>query len=388
MSAEKPIFNPILYLGVPNCFLGILLATNASYAWRALYMTGVTYTTYLSYNSSTRNYQADYIFGCIVMEQWVSSFQMLFLENPIEEWRHRNDKIHPREYPLWYRIYWCFCARSTLRGIGWSRSKLNAPIPSPSRAKFLVTRSARILGSLLWADLAQTFMSFYPDIYFSTSTQVFTDQKLWLQLLTLFGTASVAISGISMFYNIFAVSMVGTGLHSPMDWPDCFGSPLDAYSVARFWGKLWHQCLSRHVIGYGKAASKALGLEPRSTLSYVVLLLVGFFVSGLIHCGGDAMFGWREFGDSMFIFQIQALGILAEKAFANTVQRLGIRPGVVLTRAVGFAWVAAWFWLTARMFVVSCIKKGLADTFITPISVVGPLEARFHLLETIINYTK
>ena len=128
---------------------------------------------------------------------------------------------------------------------------------------------------------------------------------------------------------------------------------------------------TQHVIGYGRAAAHGLGLKRGSIPYYVVLLVVGFAVSGLLHCGGDAMFGLRRLGSSLFIFQIQAFGIALEQSVLYTAKQLNWSiPGV---RVVGFCWVILWFYFTAIGFISDQIENGVADGAFLPFSPIGAL---------------
>ena len=119
--SDKQKFDPILILAVPNALLVLLMALSLSKPWRAIFMAGLSWATYLGFNSTTGLIQVDYILGCMLAQQWLTSFQLLFLMD-ITKSRHRTDKVDPMSYPLWYRIYWCFCLMGSSREIGWSHA--------------------------------------------------------------------------------------------------------------------------------------------------------------------------------------------------------------------------------------------------------------------------
>ena len=136
-------------------------------------------------------------------------------------------------------------------------------------------------------------------------------------------------------------------------------------------GSFAYILVRQHVIGYGRAAARGFGFQRGSVLYYVVLLIVGFGVSGLLHCGGDAMFGLRRLGSSLFIFQIQAFGIALEQSVIYTAKRLNWTiPG---GRAIGFCWVIVWFYFTASEFMSAQIETGVADEGFLPFSPIGLL---------------
>ena len=46
-------------------------------------------------------------------------------------------------------------------------------------------------------------------------------------------------------HSAVAAGAVGSGLSSPEKWTLLFGSPLEAWSIGRFWRRFWHQDVQR-----------------------------------------------------------------------------------------------------------------------------------------------
>lgn len=71
----------------------------------------------------------------------------------------------------------------------------------------------------------------------------------------------------------------------PDDWPPLFGSPFQAYSLRRFWGKFWHKIAAPSQSIYGRTISQRLfGFHAGSSAEKCFVALWVFAISGIIHC--------------------------------------------------------------------------------------------------------
>ena len=62
-----------------------------------------------------------------------------------------------------------------------------------------------------------------------------------------FMTASLAGTahfGMSSLYHMFALIGIGSGYHSPEEWPVSFRWPILSTSLCELWGKRWHQFMT------------------------------------------------------------------------------------------------------------------------------------------------
>ncbi|PVI06516.1 hypothetical protein DM02DRAFT_649640 [Periconia macrospinosa] len=87
-------------------------------------------------------------------------------------------------------------------------------------------------------------------------------------------------------YNVLAsiVFVVVLRFDSPEEWPDLFGSPLEAYSVQRFWGKFWHPLLRHPCAASGRLISRRLLRIPAgSRYERIWVVFWTFLVSGVDH---------------------------------------------------------------------------------------------------------
>ena len=149
-------------------------------------------------------------------------------------------------------------------------------------------------------------------------------------------------------------------LDDPEDWPPLFGSPADAWTVRRFWGKFWHRIVTPTFTSCARPLSRhLLQCRPGSNLENAVIALCIFFLSGLAH----AIVAWRigqgyAHLDLLFFtsnFVVVALEILVSKLVKNALRKTTYEPMLrdrkvqMVGKALGFVWVFAWFfWVVPR----------------------------------------
>jgi Membrane bound O-acyl transferase family len=154
-----------------------------------------------------------------------------------------------------------------------------------------------------------------------------------------------------LIHDLFALFSASLYLNTPADWRPLFGSPLDAYSVARFWGVFSHQLHAHKLSSLSSfLVFGTLKLKPRTQLLRLALLASTFMISGLMHLDIDLTAGisMKDSG-AMRFFCLEAVGIflggVVTKVYRSTMPRS--RGGRVVERIFGRAWVAVWLaWLT------------------------------------------
>ena len=114
------------------------------------------------------------------------------------------------------------------------------------------------------------------------------------------------------------------------------------------------------VTGYGRlVADRILKFPPGTNRSSCAKLYVAFFISGLVHFGGDFILEKRLVYRSFVFFLLQAVVITLEGFVFYIAKRLLWREGVELklgtageswvaaaVRVFGYCWVTIWFCLT------------------------------------------
>jgi hypothetical protein len=166
---------------------------------------------------------------------------------------------------------------------------------------------------------------------------------------------------LSTVHTVFAVFfIIILRFDHPQAWPPLFSSPLDAWSVRRFWGVFWHRTSTPTFSDWTHALVDPMSTVLSPTMVKVCEALGIFLLTGVMYglaasCTGEALvnldiwFFYVNFWVVMVEFLIGSLWSRLiwvpriERAFES-------RPQVYLVaRALGFIWVYLWFfWAVPR----------------------------------------
>jgi len=321
--------------------------------------------------------------GGLFSGQLLTAVHLLWLHNPLSEFRHELDQVAPLSLPLWRRVYWAMCVNHSPRGFGWNYEVSNLPLrPAESGWVFIRSRLLKAVGFFLLVDLSQSYMHSNPLFSLAgNAVMPITSQGYILRCLNIAAWTTIPYGMLSMQYNLLASVAVAVGFSEPKYWAAPFGSLAEAYTVRRFWGRTWHQLLRRYAAGIGQFCSRCLGCSPKSTSGLLVQLYVGFMVSGLMHsAGGDAMVGMQYLWASMPFFIAQPVAITFETVIIGIARQAGYTRSNVWTYLLGYTWVFLWFGVSAPWFINWAVYAGLGHSEIFPIS---PIRSTVHILENI-----
>ena len=125
-----------------------------------------------------------------------------------------------------------------------------------------------------------------------SSTSDVTLRETRIRALMAINWIWVAHLMLEMCHCIFAVFFVGIlQLDTAETWPPLFGSPLDAWTIRRFWSKFWHRLSARSTVTIGNAiASRLFCPQQKSRHSQSFKLAMAFWVflvSGTCHALAD-----------------------------------------------------------------------------------------------------
>ncbi|KAL4906360.1 hypothetical protein BDW74DRAFT_177374 [Aspergillus multicolor] len=155
---------------------------------------------------------------------------------------------------------------------------------------------------------------------------------------------------------------------SPEEWPCLFGSPVQAYSVRKFWGRFWHQLTIPTYIFYARLVSKhALGVQPGSSVEKTVIAFLVFAISGLSHSlVGLALGDAALFRDILF-FEICFLAAAGETLLLKYYSEVsGGLNGArllrqVVRRVTGMLWVFVFFFCVSPLWIYPKIYHALLN---------------------------
>lgn len=238
--------------------------------------------------------------------------------------------------------------------------------PDMTKSAFVLRRSAVALAGLLaWSrirGLALLPNDFGPwDVTPDKDSMIsqllagtFGLRELWIRaaiVLSGHSGSALVINTAHCVFSVLAVSILG----SPMaDWPPLFGSIFDAYSVRRYYSHFWHKMMRKAFTLHAVIlVERAFGLRKGKAAGRSVIVLVSFFISGMMH----TITGWTP-GPCQSIRPLWGyvqvgLVIIVEEAAQRIYKKLRRMSGIRRTKAevtwwrlFGYCWVV-FYWLAS-----------------------------------------
>ncbi|TFK46787.1 hypothetical protein OE88DRAFT_861116 [Heliocybe sulcata] len=340
----------------------------------------VTFTVYCAMTLralalTTGEPHRDFSTGTALASNIATAIHLLYLSDPVHQFRHEKDTMDPAALPMLKRWYWVLCLLHSPRGIGWSYRVAHTPCsPQQKRWHFVFLRLGRAIALFLIIDVAQTYIHSNPSFTHPTPyNSPFTSQGYLLRCVNIVAWLTVSHGTLNMNYTALSAACVAIGLSEPQDWPDLFGSWRESYTVRRYWGRTWHQLMRRYTSSIGKYCAQSLGFEKGTKRSSYTQLYAGFIVSALVHMGGDCMVGRQYVGSTFPFFIMQAVVITVE----DVVIGLGKRTCVRCPLVVGYVWVFVWFMLSRAWYIQWAVDAGLGKE--------QPF--KFSVMQVLLNYS-
>ncbi|KAF8993368.1 membrane bound O-acyl transferase family-domain-containing protein [Cyathus striatus] len=267
-----------------------------------------------------------------------------FLINDVSKLRRVEQTEDTNHLGVWDRSKWALDFMFNYRLIGWTHEPRHVLPPHPTESKWQFVRSGIVKCIMYYAlcDIAQTLIWYTPlHKWRETSIMAIGFRVMHTAMYAFTGSL-----GPNIVYTAASIIAVTISLTDPSEWPPVLGRWSDAYTVRRFWGRTWHQCLRRIFSSHGDfVAYRLLRLEKGTSLGTNVQRYAAFGLSGLLHAIGDyGMFRSRfsELSGSMTFFLLQATAIMLEQEIGKL---LGVKAGK-WTRRMGYVWTFCWFVLT------------------------------------------
>ncbi|KIM42132.1 hypothetical protein M413DRAFT_70942 [Hebeloma cylindrosporum] len=339
--------------------LALVLRPNARYNWLffiPIFVLCIYSAFFCASDSGTSDFV--YIMGLIMLVPTASDY--ILLRNHQPEFRKIGQTKATSEMTLTERLVWGASLIATARGIGWAHEPTAQipPRPTASRRKFIASQVLWIIFYSILLDIALFQLQQNP--CFRTGGPSITAfgwgwrTRVWFHIVAVYCT----MSGL---YATASIAGVATGLYEPGDWPHLFGSPCDAYTLRKCWGRVWHQMLRKSLTSHANFLANDVLRLPKGTFTTYFKLFTTFFLSGLIHATGDYIL-FQNFSDgtSIQFFFLQAAGITLEDALIALASRLGYKESSAF-KMIGFAWVFAWFTFSLPIWLDPQAHAGTID---------------------------
>ncbi|KAI6120519.1 hypothetical protein EV401DRAFT_2262581 [Pisolithus croceorrhizus] len=315
----------------------------------------------------------DYLFGVNLGATVLQSIRFLLLVRPLEEYRHESDKVPAYRLPFIQRFFWLLKMIYSPRGIGWSFKAENSIVPVDprhrTRASSIASRLRWLLSHYLLLDAATLYMRCNPALLSGASV---TSQGYIIQCLNVAVAFCQSYAILTCIHCVLAVLAVSANFDQPQAWPQPFGHWKNAYTIRKFWGKVWHQFFRHDLTLFGPHRPKRNPWDPVSTENSSASnlrerepwgtsyrrLCYAFVCSAFVHVCGDIVLQFRIWNDlsstgaskvmdapnvigySAPYFLLQPVGVLVEDAVVEAGKRMGLKEGR-WTRMVGYVWVVA-----------------------------------------------
>ncbi|OAX33251.1 hypothetical protein K503DRAFT_775812 [Rhizopogon vinicolor AM-OR11-026] len=355
---------PLPHIQLPYLTLQILLCLNPSPPWDLFSALALSLLCYLIISSSVIKLDTgigyvNYMLGSATMTCALDGFYLLLLGKPLTKFKYVGNGNGTVHKIWWKRFFDVICVPQSPRAIGWSHQVKNIPpAPRQSRRSFILRSALRAAWYAALFETGRLYVWYNPA--FSSAT--IGGQGYVVHCIDTVVFIGLIYGALNAVYFAMAAGSVAIGLFEPRMWPDMFGALADAYTIRRFWGRTWHQMLRRFLAPLGEATSSALGFKHGTLGSSCAQLYIAFFLSGLMHTGGDIVLSShtptasRSFF-SMPFFLLQAFAITFEDMFIRIAGRLNV-GGNLWTRVLGYVWVAAWFGWCAPELVKNMVRAG------------------------------
>jgi hypothetical protein len=199
------------------------------------------------FTQTTGDFNNDFGLGPTIIVQYMLALDYALLTPP-ESLKDFNQgdiaRVTKRSFKK--RVLWTLKLFSNPRGIGWAHEPSHLP-PRPSsstpRSTFVISRILLATCCFLIFGGASLFDAAYANTI--TADKLLTGAPLHRRVL---GVLSFGLGGVSVISGLNAIlsaGAVGCGFSSPERWPLLYGSPLQVWSIRRFWRRFWHQMIRR-----------------------------------------------------------------------------------------------------------------------------------------------
>ncbi|KDQ12433.1 hypothetical protein BOTBODRAFT_176381 [Botryobasidium botryosum FD-172 SS1] len=241
---------------------------------------------------------------------------ILFDSPQLSVWH--DDHPHPAAHrPFLARTLWAVRLFYSPRGISWNFRAHHAPrlpLALASRRSYLLHRLSQAIVSFFALDIAQSYMHGSPSSYFMNNNDSSLREHgrawFWLNLVAF---AATSYYTMKFYHVLLSLIMVGLNISDPVQWPDLFGPARDAYTVGRFWGRVWHQLFQKIFLTHASFIVRTLQIPRRSHLSRIVTIVTAFLISAAFHAGGGSYMLNHTFTVTARFFLAQAPAILSEE---------------------------------------------------------------------------
>ncbi|KAF9024034.1 hypothetical protein BDZ89DRAFT_142049 [Hymenopellis radicata] len=377
LPENRPPFSPLAFLFCILC-IALSLIIRPTFARSTLFFPTAASAIYLL-TTTTGSAPHDDMIGFVYVSCIMTASDYMLISEPQRDFRRVGQREESIETaPLWDRVKWGFKLWSSIRGIGWQHEPNVFPrraAPGTPRVYFIGRQIVGILGWMIVWDLATMYGRQCPA--FAKEGISFRERPWFWRTVDMFVWVLMPMANANISVAVFSVVSVTMKLSRPEDWTSSIGKWSDAYTLRRFWGRVWHQYLRKFLSAHGQFVTRrVLNLQPGTKASSYVQLYVAFILSALMHWLSEVTQlydHWSQSTASIF-FPLQAVGITFEDGVIAIAQKWGIKapegaPPLYL-RAVGYLWTYLWFAMVGPIWWDALHRAGFLEALYMPKSLI------------------
>ena len=172
---------------------------------------------------------------------FLASDYLLLCSDVQDDIRFEGQKGGIRSRPLMERMVWALRLNVNLRTVG---TTAEPTTHVPARPSKIESRQTYILKQLAWVALYAPLR--YAAVIFNKWNPRFSREPWaltvprgvfpWWWRITILSSVVEVYLGMTATYSIVSMLSVGLKMSKPHDWPPVFTSPLEAYTLRRYWG--------------------------------------------------------------------------------------------------------------------------------------------------------
>ncbi|KAF8626963.1 hypothetical protein AX15_004617 [Amanita polypyramis BW_CC] len=304
---------------------------------------------------------ANYLFTCGHLSNVLIASDYLLLTDAQAELRLQGQTSSISTLSFYSRLKWVVSLLGSPRGIGWTHEPSKAlPRAHPRNndlMKFTVHQVARLSFYIVLVLLVGKYKQWDRAILVNVLPQQLPD--FFLRPIGVLIWAIPVIVFLDGMHRLLSLILVHARYLKPRDWIPLFGSWREAYTIRRFWGRVWHQMLRRFTSNHSVfLTERVLCIKKGTRASFYVQVLIAFLTSATIHATVDWVFigEWRG---AFHFFLLQAIAMLVEDIVTSKVGDSfwlkNTSPGIGY--CFGYLWVIFWFTFSIPFWRISFIQR-------------------------------
>ena len=195
----------------------------------------ISISTYFCFFTASNDRGADYSQTFYLYTFSLCATDYLLISNAARTLRKTGQHVPATQLHWTDRARWALSLLGSPRGVGWVHEPTKSLPPKPQDPRFtFVFRQLRwgVLNAFLY-DMSLYLCLTNPCI--ASNARQWNDFALWWRVTSLGHLVNI-YTGTHCLHQIYGAISVTLGFSEPSDWRPMFHTPLEAYTLRKFWG--------------------------------------------------------------------------------------------------------------------------------------------------------